>query len=248
MPAVPAARPGSCRILQGVLHAQSAPSSECTVRLEPSVGRVSAALCRVLPRPVVMQLASKEIKLNLDNDDDDEGDADDADDAWMRQAGRGHRVLTSACRGAWPGWNKQRPGTPSALQAQQAEEGDAAKAVGKFKFSSSQRRKLVGVGDVAGLALKLQCWVSWVLDCCSLSCHSLPAVFCSADLCPTVCRQTIQWSHMCSCKRSRVNGESLHKAANKMHQTRSCSLCTCMQDPLHRLGRHHFDHVWYEGV
>lgn len=41
---------------------------------------------QVLPRPVVMQLASKEIRLRLDDEDNDDEDGEDVDDAWMRQA------------------------------------------------------------------------------------------------------------------------------------------------------------------
>ena len=42
----------------------------------------------VLPRPVVMQLASKDIKLRLEDEEEDE-DGDDGDDVWMRQVGWG---------------------------------------------------------------------------------------------------------------------------------------------------------------
>ncbi|PSC71757.1 flagellar associated membrane [Micractinium conductrix] len=61
----------------------------------------------VLPRPVVMQLASKDIKLRLEDEEEDE-DGDDGDDVWMRQAQQGQDEAAEAAKGGKFKFNSQR--------------------------------------------------------------------------------------------------------------------------------------------
>ena len=115
----------------------------------------SAALPTVymLPRPVVLQLASKEIKLRIE-DENDGSDDGDADDTWLRQVGLELQAASAehsraSAMGVPPSLTTSVLPQAQAQHQQGEEAGSDKKGVLGYKFNSGTRRKLVSSLAVA---------------------------------------------------------------------------------------------------